>query len=217
MKILAFDLVWDGLTGWVYWDTDLDDPVIAYGEFKPKANYKLTGVAHQQALCLSLQDNIWVVMDAFKADTFAFEFTDWFQDVFKGSIEERKKRYAQERKVRETLGMAKAAFILAASEFPVRIYGIGAAEVKHEFGAIRKDAAAKMICQEYPRFTVESVNHVSSTGQLHSVDVLFGNKADGFFLVVDNKSGGYVAHHVTDAIVVASVVSKRLKLDELAN
>lgn len=215
MKLLAYDLVWDGYTGWVYYNDDLDDPFVRYGEFKPKAHHKATGVLRQQQLCQSLYGLVREVTDAFKEKGLivVFEQSDWHQEL--GTRGDWKKVYARERTVQRTLGMAEAAFMLAVNNLDLPLIGIGAAEAKREFGAVRKDAAARLLVAEYSdRFSIKELGY---TPQGHKKDVLFGSSKDGFFVMVDGKLNQQVPHHVSDAMVVAKVVGARLRLNELAD
>lgn len=212
MRLLSFDLVWDGLTGWVLWDDDQSDPIVSYGEFKPKAPSKLKGIERQQALCASLYYEIGLVVDTVNKrdlDAIVFERSDWHQNL---NGQEWKQIYARERVVQRSLGMAEATMMMVAFQASVPLQAIGAAEAKREFGAIRKDSAARLICDEYPRFSIIDVKEDS-----YGKDYLFGKKGDGFFVVKDHITAALVPHHVTDAIVIAKVMASRMRKNELAN
>lgn len=67
MKILAFDLAWDGYTGWVYWEDEKLDPILRYGEFQPRVtSSKLKGSQRQMELCHALYELSKLTIEAFQ-------------------------------------------------------------------------------------------------------------------------------------------------------
>jgi hypothetical protein len=224
MKILAIDLAWSGKTGWVLWGrsygrgemaaveedgtlapysesksrvalgpfAEATSPVYDYGEFqinKKSVRDRVFGIYNQiRQLIIEHESNSGLVI--------AYEQTDWHQSL---SGRDYKKKYAQERRVQRCLGRAEAALLLATGpdhQFlfgTVEPYAIGAREAKQEFGAMRKDAVARLLAGEYP-------NKFEFRDDLGK---------DAFLW--DLKLQQPISHHISDAMVIASVVWRRLE------
>ncbi len=223
MNILAIDLAWSGKTGWVLWGEGLKkntplamnaegkyipldqsksedlagflghniSPIIAYGEFqvhKKAVEDRVAGIYEKVFdLIHKLNDTPF---------TLAYERTDWHQALEGANY---KQKYAQERRVQRCLGRAEACLLLAAVHSGVDTYAIGAREAKQEFGAMRKDAVAQLLANEYPT-QLEFRYDVGKNASLW-----------------DLQEQRCISHHVSDAMAIASVVSRRLRVTELGN
>ena len=102
--------------------------------------------------------------------------------------------------------MAEASFMLAIEPYSLKIYGIGAREAKNEFGAMRKDAIARLLAAEYPN----RLQIVECQKQDFPDHLRYGSDRDGWIAMKDLSKDSYVANHVSDAIAIASVVNRRL-------
>jgi len=188
LPILAFDLSWSGPTGWVLYDDDalpVHRPLVKYGEFEPgRTNTDIV-------LFECILDAINECVLPGKSVIAVAEITDWHRNLKGLKGKQFDIQYKIERQAQFTLGSAKASFNLACNISPVvvRAVLIGANEAKREFGAMRKDACASLLVEEYPgRFE----RHDKKNSFLY--DKLF--KCD-------------ISDHISDAMVIASVVAKR--------
>lgn len=199
MTILAFDLAYNGPTGWTVWSPRLDDPVLAYGDFQPDSpSSKLTGGQRDMTILIDLSAKIGAVIRSHPTMWLAYEYTDWHRNL-NARGKNWKAEYAIERKAQWSLGMSVAALLLTAHSCRVyieKIIDIGANEAKREFGAARKDAAARLFADEYPRFTF--------------VD----DSKEGYLF--DTTEQRMVSDHISDAFVIAKVAASRVRMGELA-
>ncbi len=227
MKILAIDLAWSGKTGWVLWGEEVKagstmafekdgnllptketaskvygflehgiGPIYDYGEFQPKR--KSTKKTRVRIKIGEIYDNICQLVLQFESNSglmIAYEQTDWHQPL---SGKDYKQKYAQERRVQRCLGRAEATLLLAAMAKRIEAYAIGATEAKREFGAMRKDAVARLLANEYP----DRLEFREDLGK------------DAFLWDLEKQQ--LISHHISDAMVVASVVSRRLHAEEQA-
>lgn len=189
MRLAAFDLSWDGPTGWVLWDDILSCPVEAYGTFSTKGKSTV-----QDKVREIFTKTYAVVSSLIPLNYIVYEQTDWHQNLnnLRPGSKKFNTKYAQERMVQRCLGRAEATFILSLLPTGLPVISIGAMEAKREFGASRKDAAARLIAEEYPRFE-------------------FRDWKRGW--LIDTSDGAKLEDHISDAIVIASVMSKRLHLE----
>lgn len=214
MRILAFDLAWNGPTGYVLYDDDKGNPFrpfVDYGELKMTAKGKKeskVSYARETAACLF--GNIGTLIDRYNYATLkystkselyvVYEYTDWHRPLSRSG--NWKKDYAIERRAQWSLGMATATFLLSTSsttaEVPAeRLIGIGANEAKKEFGAQKKSAVRRILASDYPeRFEFEDD----------------GSKEG---LLYDKALDQQVSDHVSDAMALAIVVKNRLYMPEL--
>lgn len=197
MRLLAVDLAWSGPSGWVDWNSDFDDPVLAYGEFRVSS--KASGIEHDQEVAWLLYERLTgflqkACLPEYRIYGIVYEYTDWHRSLNFSNKKEALKDYAIERRAQKTLGMAVAILAIAATQFGHSLIPLGANEARKEFGATRKDAAARLFAEEYPRFVFEE----HKTGFLR-----------------DTELDQLVSDHVSDAFVLAAVADRRLRRDEL--
>lgn len=211
MRILAFDLSFNGPTGWVLWDNELDDPIVTYGEFQAKASNRLENHVRDLRLLVQISKEILELSFAFYFDFIAYERTDWHRNVNLKSLQSKARKrgkslqevlnveFAIERNAMWSLGMARAAILLTANEIAFleeeHVYEIGAMEAKREFGAGTKKAAAELFAIDHPRFR-------------------YSNMLDNGFLF-DELKKQEVSDHISDAFIIASVVAARLRKAEM--
>jgi hypothetical protein len=202
MRILAIDLAWSGPSGWVFWDLEGTDPVLEYGEFQVQS--KKAGIEHDQEITWFLYQELWTLIGHLEIiylqqpGVIAYEYTDWHRSLKKGKEGQ---EYAIERRAQRTLGMAVA--VISMVVFSINRYHtpstqelmpLGANEARREFGATRKDSAAHLFAEEYPRF--EFMEHET-----------------GFLF--DKQLERMVSNHVSDAFVLAAVAARRLKAAQM--
>lgn len=196
-RILAFDLAYSGDTGWVVWDDEKDYPVIASGTIKPKGK---TDYKKVRSLYMILSDMIyqWRNTTSPTVDAVTYEQTDWHRNI---GGENSKVEYAKERRAQWSLGMANAIILVAMSmNIPEEIcIPIGAMEAKREFGAKKglKKAVAELLSQEFPN------------------NLGFNRESEKDWLI-DLSTGNSIPDHVSDAMAIASVVAKRIRLNGLS-
>jgi hypothetical protein len=197
MKILAIDLAWDK-SGWVFWDSLANDPVISYGEIKTKETtskkYDDTG-----KLCYAIESMRGNLQDLIgrderhRPDVVVYEYTDWHQGLSGRNF---KQKYAQERSAQRTLSRAETILLITCLDLDLKVVGIGAMEARTEFcEARRKDAAARFFAAEYSyRFKFQE--------DLPEEDTRF---------LIDTSLGQYVSDHISDAFIIAAVYEKRAR------
>lgn len=193
MRLLAIDLAWSGPSGWVLVNFDLEDPILDYDEICISCNSK-KGIERDQTTTILLYKEIRSLLNRQRAfyEKIVFEYTDWHRSI---SGKNAKKEYAIERRAQRTLGMAVSVITLAAWYFLKESYlmPLGANEARREFGATRKDSAAHLWTEQYPRFEFRE----------HKTGFLF-----------DRKLKQNVSDHISDAFVLAAVADNRLRLEE---
>lgn len=202
MRLLAIDLAWDGPSGYVYWKTDSLDPVGHYGEIVTKVPNKLKGAERIMEMVGQIYDKTLNLMGQ-NLDIVTYEVTDWHQSL--GGKKNWKQVYAQERVVQAALARAEAALVLACRQAGIHPISIGARECKQEFvgsGVLSKENVAWTFMNTYNqefRTRFELVQNMEADAQA---------EAGGCYLH-DNFTNQYVSHHISDAFVIAYVVSRR--------
>ena len=192
--ILAFDLAWTGLSGWCLWNGANElDPILKYGEFKPKFKSSLTGAERVQAIGMAIGKNVLDLLTELTPTVCVYEYTDWFQDL-RGKPNW-KLLYKKERQNQACLHRAEMALLYAASKAGVRPVSIGATEARKEYQVQRKDAAARILSSNLPQ----------------RLDFDYDGPV---WFVLDLKTGQRISDHITDAMVLADVVWHRQFIEE---
>jgi len=190
MRLLALDLALDGYTGWTVWDSELDNPVVEYGQLRPSVPSNLKGQVKVQHLVSNLYCKLSELLLRFPDVLVVYEYTDWHRGLEKGDD------YAIERMAQRNLGRAEAVLILAAAGLERELYPIGAVEAKREFGAMKKSSVARLLADEYHRFVFES-------------------EGDKKWWLRDTQLNQKLASHISDSMAIAKVVGRRHELGNL--
>ena len=198
-RLLLLDLVWTGYSGWVVWNTEPEDPIEAYGQFKPKFADSDHYPEREAAVAVALKEKLVDLILEVGPDYIGYERTDWQRDL--RNSRKFNADYAIERQAQRTLYSAQTTLFLALDEIDYfikdpadghyRVFDFGAADAKHEFGVGNKKAAAEALCQLFP----ERFEFLSQEKHMFMLDKTTGKK---------------LPHHVSDAMMIGYVMSKRL-------
>lgn len=140
-------------TGYVVME---DDVILDYGIISTPARYPKTESddAWDTRRLHSIYNHIYDLVGAWEPKVVAIEIPDWIQPIDAWEDDWRA-AYARERVVREKLGMARAAAMLAISNAGSDARYIGANEAKSAWGLKSKKDVAAQAVQVWPELTGE--------------------------------------------------------------
>lgn len=141
MKVLAFDLVWTGRTGWALFDT-YGGVFLAWGDFTPTKVQAGEPSITTLAKAKNLQAHLDYPINTYAPDWIVYEQPDFYN--VKSPI--------RESEVASALSMAALVLLLLADEYAIPTREMGVGYVRHKFEAQSKRAVAVNLSYEFGNF-----------------------------------------------------------------